>query len=49
MLDEKEIDKILIDTLDMDDVEVIQYVFALGYKQCVNDVKDMVSKGAYII
>jgi len=37
MLEENEIDQILIDTLDMDDVEVIQYVFRLGYDKALID------------
>ncbi len=49
MLDENEIVKILIDTLDMDDVEVIQYVFDLGYKQCFNDITDLSDKGVLIV
>ena len=38
MLTEEEVNKLLIETLDMDDVQVIQYIFAEGYKQSVEDM-----------
>jgi len=38
MLTEEEINKLLIETLDMDDVQVIRYIFDAGYKQSVEDM-----------
>ncbi len=49
MLEENEIDQMLIDTLDMDDVQVIQYVFELGYKRCFDDITDLSDKGVLMV
>ena len=49
MLNENEIDEILIETVDMDDVEVIQYVYKLGYQQCAYDVDSLNETGMWII
>ena len=49
MLDENEIDEILIETVDMDDVEVIQYVYRMGYERAVYDIDDLSDNGMWII
>ncbi len=39
MLSDKAIDQLLIDTLDMNYIEIIEYLYHLGYDQAVKDLK----------
>lgn len=48
MLTEPEIDRLLIDTSCMDDVQTIHYIFEQGYDQAIKDMEFFDNAGMLI-